>query len=72
MANKNPDYDGRFPGVDPIPEPDRPDHGATDMIDDVIGGILENKDKEEMKRENSHGNETVDRRPGHLPDEDEA
>lgn len=51
MSKKKPDYDGKFPGVDPIPEPDRPDHAATDMLDQVVTGILENKDEEELKNE---------------------
>lgn len=51
MSKKKPDYDGKFPGVDPIPEPDRPDHAATDMLDEFVTGILENKDEEELKSE---------------------
>ena len=48
--NKN-DFEGRFPGVEPIPEPDRPDHAATDMLDEVVTGILENKDEDEIKKD---------------------
>ncbi|WP_054955515.1 hypothetical protein [Paenibacillus dakarensis] len=50
MNDKKPDYDGRFPGVEPIPEPDHPDHAATDMLDEVVTGIMENKDDEELRR----------------------
>ncbi|MFC7681375.1 hypothetical protein [Paenibacillus sp. GCM10028914] len=49
MSENKPKFDGRFPGVDPIPEPDHPDQAATDMLDDVVTGILENKDEEELK-----------------------
>lgn len=49
MSDKNPEFNGRFPGVNPIPEPDRPDQAATDMLDDIVTGILENKNEEEIK-----------------------
>ncbi|WP_422660257.1 hypothetical protein ACK8P5_07105 [Paenibacillus sp. EC2-1] len=49
MSDKNPEFNGRFPGVDPIPEPDRPDQAATDMLDDIVTGILENKNEKEIK-----------------------
>ncbi|KKO51228.1 hypothetical protein [Paenibacillus sp. DMB20] len=50
MTDNKTDYEGRFPGVEPIPEPDRPDHAATDMLDEVVTGILENKDEDEIKK----------------------
>lgn len=46
MSKQKPDFDGQFPGVDPIPEPNRPDQAATDRIDDIVLGILEDKDEE--------------------------
>ena len=45
MSNKKPEFDGQFPGVDPIPEPDRPDQAATDKLDDLVLGVLEDKDQ---------------------------
>lgn len=49
MSDKKSELNGRFPGVNPIPEPDQPDQAATDMLDDIVTGILENKDEEEIK-----------------------
>ena len=43
MNKKKPEYDGQFPGVDPIPEPDRPDQAATDKLDDLVLGVLKTK-----------------------------
>ncbi|WP_106768416.1 hypothetical protein [Paenibacillus faecalis] len=53
MSEKKSDSDQRFPGVHPIPEPDNPDDNATDMIDEVVGAILENKDEKEILNEKS-------------------
>ncbi|NMO96816.1 hypothetical protein [Paenibacillus lemnae] len=69
MDKKKTDHEDRFPGVDPIPEPDRQDHASTDMLDDVVTGILENKDDEKLKQKHNPSNENVDRSPGNLPDE---
>ncbi|RAR38410.1 hypothetical protein [Paenibacillus sp. MDMC362] len=49
MNKKKPEYDGQFPGVDPIPEPDRPDQAATDKLDDLVLGILEDKDESKIE-----------------------
>ncbi|MEX3616743.1 hypothetical protein [Paenibacillus glucanolyticus] len=48
MSKKKPEFDGQFPGVDRIPEPDRPDQAATDNIDDLVLGILEDKDETKL------------------------
>jgi hypothetical protein len=48
MSKKKPEYDGQFPGVDPIPEPDRADQAATDKLDDLVLGILEDKDESKV------------------------
>ncbi|MPZ04561.1 hypothetical protein F3W83_18000 [Micrococcus luteus] len=48
MSKKKPEFDGQFPGVDPIPEPDRPDQAATDNIDYLVLGILEDKDETKL------------------------
>lgn len=58
MTDTKTDYEGRFPGVEPIPEPDRPDHAATDMLDEVVTGILENKDEDEMKKDYKNKHKT--------------
>lgn len=51
MSNKKPILDGRFPGVDPIPEPDHPDQAATDKLDDIVLGLLGEEDKAHSKPE---------------------
>ncbi|ANA81530.1 hypothetical protein C7121_28190 [Paenibacillus glucanolyticus] len=48
MSKKKPEFDGQFPGVDPIPEPNRTDQAATDSIDDLVLGILEDKDEAKL------------------------
>ena len=53
MSDKKAPLDNRLPGVEPIPEPDRPDHASTDMLDDVVTGILENKNEDELKQTDS-------------------
>lgn len=62
MTDKYTDGKGRFPGVDPIPEPDRPDHAATDMLDEVVTGILENKDEDELKQQRKNNATAPDTR----------
>ncbi|CAM3687647.1 MULTISPECIES: hypothetical protein [Paenibacillus] len=51
MSKEKPEYDGKFPGVDPIPEPDRPDQAATDKLDDLVLGVLENENEEDLDLE---------------------
>lgn len=50
MNKKKIDYDGQFPGVHPIPEPDQPDHAATDKLDDLVQGVLENESADDINR----------------------
>lgn len=40
MSKKKPELDGRFPGVEPIPQSDHPNQAATDKLDDLVLGIL--------------------------------
>ncbi|GAB6929469.1 hypothetical protein JCM10914A_34520 [Paenibacillus sp. JCM 10914] len=48
MSKKKTDHDGQFPGVDPIPESDASDQAATDKLDDLVLGILEDKDVDKL------------------------
>lgn len=54
MSKQKPNHKDRFPGVDPIPQPDQPDQAATDMLDDFVTSVLENKNEEEMKNTSKH------------------
>ncbi|MUG64496.1 hypothetical protein GNP94_00570 [Paenibacillus campinasensis] len=58
MSNKKVDYEGQFPGVHPVPESDHPeDHAATDMLDDLVQGVLENEDAEEIRSSSNEATE---------------